>query len=383
MSVATYYVLLEHRRRALVTMRTVVLLALVMALAFFLAAFWPAKEFAETAAYAHARSDISVNGPLRQADITRIRRILPAGAASIPVYTGNLTSIEASGRVLEGTPAVLYPPASARDVLLTYFSPGLLLDGDMASDSSAGVDAVTAKRLHIAIGDILSYQQKVDANTAHNLHGSATVTAIFAPTNATTGVILPLRADLGRALAGSEKIIASDLFIRTGSTTSPTQTADALATLDGAQNWNITVVTDRLSRARKEVDGAASRPIRMSIVFGALLVYSIYVLRDQSARLDRRRRDVAIIISMGEPIGRFSIVFIAEQLALAATATVLGVWIADYVLGAYLHLYIPGQAKLSLGGLAIGVNLAIAIAIAFQLRHRLLRLPIPRILAAE
>ncbi len=216
MSVAATDVLTEHRRRALASVRTVVLLALVMALAFFLAAFWPAKEFAETAAYAHARFDVSVNGPLRQADVDRIGRLLPGGASWITVYSGNLTSVEAGGRVVDGTPAVLYRPERSDDVRLTYFSPGLLLDGAMGSAASAGIDSITAGRLHVGIGDVLSYKQRIDANSAHDQHGSARITAVFAPTAAGNGVILPLTGGLAKALAGRDRIVGSDLFIRTG-----------------------------------------------------------------------------------------------------------------------------------------------------------------------
>jgi hypothetical protein len=314
--------------------------------------------------------------------VDRIGRLLPADAAAITVYSGNLTSVAARGRVLDGTPAVLYPRDRARDATLTYFSPGLLLDGSMGSSGSAGIDSITAARLGLGIGDFLSYRQKVDADSAHDLRGSVKITAVFAPTSSGSGVVLPLSADLAKALAGPEGIVGSDLFIRTGSA-SVGDVTRKLATLQGAENWNVNVVADQLTHARKEVDATASRAVRVSMVFGALLISTVYVLRDQFSRVERRRRDVAIMISLGEPIRRISAIFVAEQVTLAVAGTILGVWLAGFVLRTYLHLYVPGDSAFLLGGLAIGVNVTIAIVTALHLRRRVARMPVARILASE
>lgn len=382
LGVATHYVLTEYRRRPFATVRMLLVLSVVMAIAFFLASFWPAKDFAATATYEHACYDLSVNGPLRRVDVARIRAVLPATALSVPVFDGNLTAITGGGPTIKAVPAMLYPRAHAREVALTYFSRAMLLGGSMDAPGAAGIDVMTAQRLGVGIGNTLRYEQQIDANPLHNIRGSVRITAIYAPTDVGSGVIVPLSPQLGRVLSGGNDVIASDLFIRSGSV-SPDELAAKIAGLKGGENWNVNLVNQQLSDARKSMSSFASRTLRAAMVAAALLVYAIVVVREQFARIERRRRDIAIMLSLGEPLGRMCGVFVFEQAVITVLTTVVGVWFVDYVLGHFLFLYVADSARLTLVGLAVGVNIVV-IALAWLYLHvRIGRLPVTRVLAAE
>lgn len=378
------YLFAEYKKRMFLTLRHVAFLVIVVGLLFFFAAIWPSTNFAYTATFQHANYDVRVNGPLTRADVQHIvETIKPVGGRYVGLNAGFADKLFVGDRMYKGVSNVYFSPDEYGGIPATYFSNGLLLQGSMGERDSWGIDYMTAKKLGVRLGERIYFHQSVsDKNgTIAHIESAGTISAIYAPTNEVNGIISPMTKDASSKL-GREGVVYTDVFINAPRIT-PDELAQRLAKTPEAKGWLVEPVPEAYARGKAAVDQMLSRNIRYGTIWAALLVYAIFILREQFNKMERRKKNIAILFSLGLSEGRLLRMLVTEQAAMNLATAILGLWFGKYILQDTLGLYVPRETSAFLFGffsLIILIIMALSVA---QTLYRLRKIDVARLLASE
>lgn len=376
----------EYRRRIYTTVRQLLFLAVVIAVTFFFAAMWPSINFMFTATFQHARYDITVNGPLSAQDVESIKQAFGSHLGSvIGLHAGMTGGIHTESKEYAslGLPNYYYLPSAADKIPWTMFSDGLLLQGSMQEEGAWGIDYMSSRKLDVGIGDTVSFDQTfVDGSgNTHELRQTGTIRAIYAPTNEVHGILSP--ADSRTAgVYGADGVIYTDLFIELQNI-SPAEGEMLIRDLPQSKEWLIEAVPFAYERGQARVEQTLNRNVRYATIWAALLVYAIFLFREQLMKVERRKKTVAILFSLGLSERQLIRMFALEQIVSSLITAVLGISLGLSIIQDFLGLYIPRETIVSMSMLiGVIVMLSIAATIA-QIVYKLRRLDVARLLATE
>ncbi|MBI5231812.1 MAG: hypothetical protein HY876_06575 [Coriobacteriales bacterium] len=320
----------------------------------FMALLWPAFRYYHTASANAATWDIHVNGPITSLDTEEIVRIAgPTAQWSSASHGGLHARVVRNGRSTTNGDSYVINRVSGEPFALTWAPPGIVLSGRLDSPDSAGLDWVTARRLHARIGDTLVYRKAfVDPEGAERAFtGSARITAILSTTYDSRGLIFIAPKELERALQSTVGIAASDVFIRVKQ---PERVASKLKRLPAARNWGVVTKAEyhREALAGAEGSGAHSYGERGVLVAAAVLL--ALILRDLLVRISRRRRSLAILYSLGSRPRPLVVAHVIEQLVLLSVILVAGYLAGPRLLVTVTGLYPPAETLRSIAVLWLG-----------------------------
>lgn len=382
------YLKAEYRRRLYTVARQAFFLSAIVAVLFLFAAIWPALNFMFTATFQNAQYDVRVNGPLTEADVKSIKKALdPWKPVYVGVNEGAANSLLVAGRSFNGSQVYYFQPNDFKRVQLTFFSPGLLVKGSINRSDAWGIDEMTANRIGVSVGDKLAFEQVFSdpEGNSKKIRQTGVIRAIYASTSEVHGIVAPLTTDVARSIrisVGEGPVAYSDLFIKAGSGTQQ----DLLASLNKvpkAKEWLIEPVDQAYENGKARVEQTLNRNIRYTTIWAALLVYGIYILREQFTRIDKRKKGLAILFSLGLSKGRLYQMFALEQLGINLTTAIFGTWLGKYLLQDMMGLYVPRETYFFLTGLIALVILGVLGMTFVQLIYRFNRFDVSKLLATE
>jgi hypothetical protein len=355
-----------------------------VAVIFFFAALWPAINFTYTATFQHAQYSLLLNGPLTKKDIETVLNVLGVpDSAYIGVHRTAVDRLSASNHVLYGIDCFFFKPADYQKTPLTFFSKGLLLRGAVDRPDAWGIDFMTAKQLGVGVGDRLELEQSLGDEQGNivNLKQSGIVGAVYAPTNEVRGIIVPASREVSKLLS-LDGIVGNDLFLKVGGE-SLEEAVRKIEALPASKEWLIETVPEAYLNGKLAVEQTINRHIRYAMIWASLLIYGIYILREQFLRLERRKKDLAILFSLGMEERKLHGLFLFEQLFLNISTAVFGFLVGKYFLQDILGVFIPRETYLFLGGYILLINLVVLALALAQLFIKLKKLPVAKLLTTE
>jgi predicted lysophospholipase L1 biosynthesis ABC-type transport system permease subunit len=146
--------------------------------------------------------------------------------------------------------------------------------------------------------------------------------------------------------------------------------------------WMVTRDELRL-HALEEAERFLPRPWRVTLMIGFLFGAAIILAREQGARLQRRRYDVAILTAAGARARWVQMFHIAETLTVTVLTGTLALFAARWLVVGGLGIYLPwDQARAPLLQ-ALGLMLLLVTWGAIRTKRTLERVPVSRLLASE
>lgn len=375
----------EYKKRLFITMRQLCFLVVVMAIAFFFAAMWPAMNFMFTATFQNAQYDIKVNGPLTAQDLNSIKKVLGSNIRSMTgLYAGSVERIHANNKVIElNLINYYYQPSANSHVPLTIFSDGLLLQGSMKKEDAWGIDIMSSKRLGLDIDDRISFDQSVvdSSGKVHKLHQSGIIKAIYAPTSEVSGIISPADSKT-TGLLSTDGVIYTDFFIGLQNI-SPSEGEMLIRSIPKSNEWLIESVPAAYARGKARVEQTLNRNIRYSTIWAALLIYAIFLLREQFSRMERRKKNIAILFSLGLSEHNMIRMFALEQVVLNLFTGLFGIALGLFIVQDNLGLYVPNETVISMSIFISGIIILCLALTIVQTVYRLRRIDVARLLTIE
>lgn len=380
-----YYLRSEYSKRLYFTFRQLLFLSLIIGFIFYFAAMWPSVNFSHTATYQHAKYDVFVNGPLKSRDVKNILAFKRKSGSikGIGFMTGYLDKVFSKTKIIDGIRVFYYAPKDFKRINLSYFSDGLLVEGQIAKSDEWAIDYMTAKKLDIRIGDIISFKNVYsDGKQNRTIRQSGKIAAIYASTNEVVGLLVPLQAEIKKLLYKStEGVIYADLFLKF--INNKNSFVSYAMNLRKDEEWLIQPLAEGYAQGRAAFEQTLNRNIRNATVWISMFIYLIYILREQFLRIDRRKKNLAILFSLGFSQIRIYKLFITEQLILNLSTAAMGFWLGKYLLEDTYGVFIPKETTYFLAGLFIIINVVVLILTIFQLIYRFNRLDVAKLLSSE
>lgn len=377
------YLLSEYRKRMYATAKQTFLLSIVIGCLFFFAAMWPSINYEATATFQHAKYDIRMNGPFSSSDVKNILASFERNLSDyFLVNSGAAAKLKANNRSHNGAAVTLYDKEDFGKLSLSFFTDALILSGSMKDPDSIGIDYMTAKNMGIRIGDKIDIEQVYS-----NLKGeikeftlSGFVTAIYAPTNEVKGIIAPHSAQ-SKKLLSSTGVDYTDIFIKTlnGDQVIPKGIID----MPESKNWLLEPLPAAYANGKARMEQTLNRNIRNATVMISLAIYLVYIMREQFLRIDRRRKNIAILFSMGCSRLRLYKLFFIEQLFVNLVTVTTGFFLGTYILEVIYGVFIPMETTYFLVGFFFTVNLVVLLASMAQISYLLNRFDVAKLLTSE
>jgi ABC-type lipoprotein release transport system permease subunit len=358
---------------------------IIVAIAFFFAAMWPAVNYMFTATFQNARYDLRINGPLTKQDIQLINQNLSSNAFELTgLNAGSVERVYVNGKTFyQNIINYYYQPSQVNRIVMTYFSDGLLLKGAMRKADAWGIDYMTAKRFGVGIGDKIAFDQSIGDRFGNirKVHRAGIISAIYAPTNEVNGLVSPANPEVTKLLS-ADGVVFTDVFIKL-SGNSPSQAAAMIRSIPKSREWLVDPVPEAYAKGAARVEQTLNRNVRYATIWAALLVYAIFILREQFSRMERRKKNLAILFSLGLSETRLVKMFTLEQILLNTLTGFLGIALGIYVLQGNLGLYIPNETSMSMSVFVAVIILGCLVLSIFQLKYRLRKMDVSRLLVVE
>jgi hypothetical protein len=195
----------------------VVALAAVAVAGLLVSSAGPAAERAAVYPYRTATWTIDLNGPLTPQVVRGADGLLPSGSHAVLEYHGFIQKVTSGGVVLPDAGAVFYRRADVAGVGDGLFTSGMLREGGVTPSAPVGIDALSARRLGVGLGDRVTYASTLptpDGKTV-TLSGEGVVGALYEPANDVSGLLLPLSGTVARLLT-ARGTLGTDMLIVTG-----------------------------------------------------------------------------------------------------------------------------------------------------------------------
>ena len=237
-------------------------------------------------AYEHNRCDYAddgawtawFNGPFLAQDLKTVTEKLPAGAQGSYSLTGDLETLSARGKQLQGAKNELryyLATASADNRLLgTWVASSTFVEGRRQGDTPAIIDQRSARQLRVGVGDTVTLNVKLQDAGNNDVQGNFPVhiTAIARPTEQFRGVALVSGA-MARFISSAQQVKATDLYVFGGASDTPQKLADALASdqIKGA-------LRSDMVKQNAQTETSRASALRYGIAAFVLLLLGAYVL---------------------------------------------------------------------------------------------------------
>lgn len=180
----------------------------------------------------------------------------------------------------------------------------------------------------------------------------------------------------------ADGVIYSHVFIKFNTRNNLPQ---ALSDLQKLQNESrhVETVPEAYARGKAVLEKTLNRNTRYATIWAAYIIYTVFVLREQSVRMERRKKSFAILYSLGFSERRFKRLLISEQIILNFLTVFIGIWFATYVLESHLGFYVPRETILfAVFYVAVVILLVLGVSIG-QLVFKLRKIDVARLLATE
>lgn len=376
------YLASEYRRSAFVAARRLVFLTIVLGSMVYLSGIWPVMSYFHTAQSLSATYDARLNGPITAAQYASVvASVTTPGSDAVGLAIGSNAELAVAGRqpVEYAGDLYLYDPGQAEAVQRLLLGDSLVLTGALTGVDGCALDVVSAQRLGVGLGDAIEFAQRVTTadGAPLTLHGSGVLRAIYGTNAEIRGLIAPLPV-AQRLGAGGADVAYTDIFFRSPNTG---ETIARLSALAPNPEWAMQSRAQAIEIGERRAVSASGPQFRTTALIAGLVIYAVYVLREQFVRLGRRRRAFAIMFSMGSGIKNIVALMITEQLAICATTGVLGLLIGKALIESTLGMYIPSQATTTFLMWLIGLNVVALGILAVQLVLNFKRFPVSRLLS--
>ncbi|KAF0209464.1 MAG: hypothetical protein Q8S43_03505 [Actinomycetota bacterium] len=376
------YLASEYRRSAVPVARRLVFLTIVLSSMVYLSGIWPVMSYFHTAQSLSAAYVARLNGPITAAQYASVvASMTSSGGEAVGLSIGSNAQVAAAGRqpVEYGGDLYLYDPGCENAVQRLLLGDALVLRGSMSGSDACALDIVSAKRLKVRIGDTIEFSQLVTANDGAplTLHGAGVVRAIYGTNADVRGLIAPLPT-AQRAGAGGADVAYTDIFFYSANSD---ETLARLSSITSNPEWTIQSRSQAVAIAERRAVAASGPQFRTTALIAGLLIYAVYVLREQFVRIGRRRRAVAIMFSMGSSIRSIIGLMIAEQIAICVATGIAGLLIGKLLIESTLGMYIPAEATTTFVLWLVGLNVAALCILAAQLAVTFKRFPVARLLS--
>jgi ABC-type lipoprotein release transport system permease subunit len=372
----------EYRRRFSQTARHVLVLTVIVACLFFFTAMFPSASFHFTATYQFAKYDMLINGPLKESDISFvIDRLSPYGPNCIPLIRGTADEVYTERSSLGAVDIFYYRAEDFKNIYFTYFSKELILKGEIADDSSVGIDYMNARRLGVDIGDSIRIRTRIPDGRGgvKVVFHEGTIDALFEPTNEVNGIVAPLSPDM-KDLFDKNGLAATDLFIRLHKGSAENAT---LRLSEKSKEWLIEPLSEAYAAGKRKLEETFNRNVRYGTMWVALIVYAILVLREQAQRMARRKKTIAILFSLGMSEAALYRALALEQLFLNITTGLCGTLLGRYLMENQFGMYIPRETLYFILGYLFAIIVVVLVVSVIQLLYHLRRFDVARLLSME
>lgn len=332
-----------------------------------------------------SRYDLRVNGDLSGSVVRRIHE-LPGVSRVVLAATETPTAVRHKDRSATPNDAWVFDTAS--EASLVFGDPELVVDGREIRDG-VGLDWGLARAIGARVGSKVDLDWIFTAPSVAELGDvrlkGVSVDVIFAPTGLLRSAVVMTRAVKPYQLYPGEDpadpFLYSDAFVTMrGAPDSVVAAVDA-----GRIGPNLSAQTRSqvLSIAQQEARAALPGGVRQTLTLAFGLGALVVLLREQRARVDRRRGEVAILTAIGARPRWLQFQHAVETILLLMAATALGVIGSRWAVMRWLGVYVPDQIArttfLSIGALTVALGLWGAVRIGRRLR----RIPVSRLLAGE
>jgi len=381
------YLLQEYKKRVYLTLRQFSLLTLVVTAIFFFAALWPATNFHYTATFQHGLFDLHINGPLKISDIKRIASIFNLKKKDCIVLSQGGGEVIVNDKIYKNPTLIAwgYPPKDFKNIKLTYFSPGLKLIGSMDTTNSWAIDYMTAKLLGVGLGSRVGILVNLGQNTEEKMVKKVfwgNINAVYASTKEVFGLLIPYYKEISENIQKNYNEFATDMFIKLPKKYPRAVIEQKLLPLEKDLQPNIEIRPEAYKSGKAWVEQMLNRNIRLGTVWLALLVYFVYILREQFLRFERRKKNLAVLFSLGLSKKNFYRLFLLEQLFLNAPPVILGFYFGKYMLENF-GMYVPNETVYFLAAFLVIINLLVLLATFGQLINRFSRLDVAKLLTSD
>lgn len=376
------YMISEYKRRAYYFAKQTVLFSVVVGCIFAFSALWPAMDFYHTALYQHSKFDIAINGPITGKEFNEIKKLAGSSSRLVATNSPQAQQIVVNGRAYrKEINVILFEKKDHKDIGLTYLSDGLIVAGNIEKDGIA-LDALSASYLGAGIGDDVTLVFEFvnqDNLEKVNMSLSGKLTALFAPTsNIAQSAAAPISDEIKNYFS-REEVIYSDLFIKTDSRQLPA----LLSKVNAHGQLNISPISRLRVMARSAADMSLNRNIQHGMIWVALSIYLIYSLREQFLRIESRKKNIAIFISLGMPARKLFAMFSVEQLVVNSIIAVAGMYIGKYILQDMWAMYIPRETYVFNAIFILLINIFVLLLTFMQLSYRIRKLDVAKLLTSE
>jgi len=261
------------------------ILALVAVICFAIAAF----ALGVWSAYAHYQNDYAqtgawtawFNGPILARDQQLTADTLPAGAHAAYFLVGDLTSVSARGKTVNGDADadgfryfLASSPQDGKQLFGTWVASNSFISGRKQATTPVIIDQRTARRLGVGPGDTITLDVKMTDELSNEVQGrfSALVTAVARPTSEFQGVALTSPA-MARFVSSARQVAATDLYVFGGADSTPQKLAGALSPdqIKGA-------LRSEMVKAISTANKGRATALRYGIAGVVILVLAIYAL---------------------------------------------------------------------------------------------------------
>lgn len=386
MSALVLFILRSHRARAFETARQVVVLAVVLGLTLYMATLWPALRLANTAPADAATWDVWINGPLTAEMLSEIRQLAGSGTSTVAINGAPTTAVGVDGDLHPNSCGVWYFSTDTIEALDdTPWSGAFRQEGMITSAGQCGLDTATARDLKADIGDTITFRVEfpLPDGTVQPVIQTAEVAALYETTREPRGIFVALQPGVAELLAESlgDGVVASDVYLTNpgGESAILANLGDALAEEQVSIRSRSRYVADSYEAAEAAVDGTYVT----ALVLAGLLVYLIWTLREQYVRFSRRRRSIAILHSLGLPLGPVTGALAAEQALIGVSSALPGLVLGNWMVRRALGYGVQAEIALPvIAGLCAIVFATVAVT-AWQSARALRRFPVAELLARD
>lgn len=371
------YLIKDYTRHLYAGFRHLVLMTSVVATTIFLAALTPTFVFEHSAAFSYAAFDGHINGPITESTANALKRL--------PEMTRTGIMSGGGGDVMYGTRQVQAATVSfykdAGDLDMTWYSQPLLISGRRPKQGEWAVDWTIARNLKIKPGDRIATKINF-ASSGKDYRQSGVVVGIYAPTKQTNrSVILPMTDELKQILdKQTDGAIYSDFFFKSEALPAVSQFLQAKTINEG---MTLIARQQGILEGKKAVDEFINPFLQTGATYVAMITFLFFILREQWVRIERRRKNLAILLALG--IRRWQIIALnlVEQLCIAFATTLAGLWVGRLLMEGVFFQYLPAQISSGLIAIIFALNiLVLGLSIA-QISLKIRYLPVAKLLAQE
>lgn len=369
------YLAREYKKRLYITVRHLILMSAVVAASIVLASVMPSLYFHHSAAFIYGDFDAVFNGPISEEKFNLLMSS-PAVKKAIPVSRG-WGAAGYKNKRLSDIDILRYEKAS--DLGYTWFSDELLINGRKPKQGEVALTWDLAHALKLKPGNKIILELRIHDKIYKQ---SGFVAGIYAPTRESSKLAAaPFTEETRQATKlNTGGILYSDIFIKTSD---KEELINLVSSKEFFREGALIERENELKNAENYINKIINPFMRTGATYIAIATYLFFVLREQWARLEKRRKNIAIFIALGIRNRQLIILNMIEQIFIGVITTLGGYWGGKYLMQDIWGQYLPAQITNQLITIIFILNILVLVLSIIQIKIKTKYLPVSKLLATE